>query len=75
MPETKEFHMAIIRAGLTQMELAASLGLHPSTVSRIVCGWQVPSEEIQEAIRKALGNAGRKIRFGYRIRCCNSQRG
>jgi len=59
--------IALIRAGLSQIQLAANLGLHPSTVSRIVNGWMVPPKDVQEALRQALGPPGRRIRFGWRL--------
>lgn len=59
--------IALIRAGLSQTELAARVGVHTSTISRVVCGWLVPPEDVQEAIRAELEPHGRRIRFGWRI--------
>ena len=63
-----EFHMALLKAGISQAELSARVGIHPSSMSRIVCGWVIPSPEIQRAIRRALGKHGRDIEFGHRIK-------
>ena len=67
VPEYTEFHIALLKAGFTQVRLATLLDLHPSDMSRIVNGWLIPSPERQKAIRKALGEHGRNIKFGYRL--------
>lgn len=67
MSETM-FKVALLRAGMTQHQLALRLGLHPSTISRIVTGMFVPPPEIQTAFRAALGEHGNELVFGYRLR-------
>lgn len=67
MTETM-FKVALLRAGMTQHQLALRLGLHPSTVSRIVAGMFVPPPEIQTAFRAALGEHGEGLQFGYRLK-------
>ncbi|MDD5308330.1 MAG: helix-turn-helix transcriptional regulator [Deltaproteobacteria bacterium] len=71
-----DFHVALLRANLTVSELAAMLGVSVSSISRIVCGWVIPSEEIQKAIRRALGRHGRNLKFGTRLlsRTCRPTR-
>lgn len=61
------FHLAMVKSGISQVELAAQVGVHPSTISRVVCGWVVPDDEVQAAIREALAPHGRRLRFGYRL--------
>ena len=61
------FRIALIRAGISQIELAARLGKDPSVVSRYVNGWLVPPAEVQQAIRAELEPYGRRVRFGYRL--------
>ena len=63
----RNFHVALAKAGISQIELAAKIGLHPSTLSRIACGWLIPDEKTQKAIMNALGPLGRDIKFGYRL--------
>jgi hypothetical protein len=58
--------IAMLEADLKQVELGAAVGLHASTISRIVNGWWVPPVEVQEAIRNALGPHGRHVKFGAR---------
>lgn len=67
MTETM-FKVALLKAGTSQHQLALRLGLHPSTVSRIVAGMFVPPPEIQKALRAALGEHGNDLVFGYRLR-------
>ncbi len=62
-----QIRIALIRAGLSQAELAVRVGLHPSTISRVVCGWVVPPDDIQAAIKGALAPHGKRLKFGYRL--------
>lgn len=63
-----EFRIALLKAGLSQHELALKLGVHPTTVSRIVTGVYIPPTELQAAFRAALGEHGNDLVFGYRLR-------
>jgi len=66
MAKETDIRIALLQVGLSQIELAYLVGLHPSTISRVVNGWHIPSERVQQAIREALGPAGKTIRFGSR---------
>jgi len=66
--EQEEFKIALIRAGLTQHELALRLGVHPATISRIMSGIYVPPDDTQRAFRSALGEHGHGLVFGFRLR-------
>ena len=65
---TQDFRIALIKAGLSQVQLAANIGVHPSTVSRIVNGWLEPPADVKRAIRQELGSCGRRLRFGWRVK-------
>lgn len=39
-----------LRAGLSQYEVAARLGIHPGRLSEIECGWRRPSPELLERL-------------------------
>ncbi len=58
--------IAMFQADISQIELATRLNVHPSTMSRIMCGWAVPDPELQDSIKKALGKHGKAIHFGKR---------
>ena len=56
--------MALVKTGVSQVQMAADLCLHPSTVSRIANGWILPSPELAGRIRGYLGLSNRQLRFG-----------
>ena len=64
----EELKIALIKAGLSQLEVAMELGVHPATISRIVNGLYVPPTETQQAFRKVLGKHARGLKFGYRLK-------
>ena len=59
-----QLKIAMLKAGLSQIELATRLGIHPSSLSRYINGWLIPPAELQEAIKNQLGPHGKRIRFG-----------
>lgn len=70
-----KFQIALLKAGLSQVELAARLGIHPSTISRIVGGYLLPPTEVQEAIRAALHPWGKQLKFGFKLTKKKDSRG
>jgi len=47
--------MALIKKGLSQRELAITLGISENRLSRIVCGVDLPSPDLARKIGEALG--------------------
>ena len=64
----QNFKIAIIKKGISQNELAARVGLHPSALSRAIHGWFIPRPDVQAAILNELAPFNKGLRFGYRLR-------
>ena len=49
-----DLKMRRLRAGLTQYEVAAKLGIHPGRLSEIECGWRSPGPKLLEDLVEIL---------------------
>ncbi len=49
-----EYKIALVRKQLSQVALASKLRVDPAHLSRVVCGWIKPSEELKDKISKML---------------------
>ena len=63
-----EIKVALIKAQVSQVQMAADLDIHPSTLSRIVNGWTTPGTELARQIHDYLGVRPGSLRFGRRQR-------
>lgn len=63
IPDNKEFGLDLkmrrLRAGLTQYEVAAKLGIHPGRLSEIECGRRRPGPGLLDDLVEILKPLGR----------------
>lgn len=49
------FKISLAQRGFSQIALANRVGVHPSTLSRYVRGWQTVPDNMRDRLSKALG--------------------
>ena len=49
--------LELVKLGISQVRMATDLGIHPSTLSRIVNGWLSPSPELEKQILDYLASS------------------
>lgn len=54
MVDQTNFRIALIKAGLSQNDLAMRLGIHPNTLSGVVRGWKKMDPSLSQKISEIL---------------------
>ena len=61
MKSGNPIRIALLRKDISQNQLAKIIGLHPQSLSTIVCGYRTASSQIREQISEKLGVSEDKL--------------